>query len=143
MFIIWLFVRRRAAWRLYWWVAPGVLQAGRDGHGERARRCLHLHLHHCHHGQGAAQHGGPPPAPGDLRPPPARRDQRPYQRAAQHWYGVLSACLCPALTDWNFTDKFGQRVKITPDCFNNYYNFNISEQLYVVKLPPVGVISVK
>ena len=82
---------------------------------ERERRCLHPQ--HCrHHGQGAAQHGGPPSTPGDLRPPPARRDQRPHQRAAQHRY-VHLACLAAAWficlrstykrawSNYNFTDS--------------------------------------
>lgn len=70
------------------WPQESSRQAGTDT--VRERRCLHPQ--HCrHHGQGAAQRGGPPPTPGDLRPPPARRDQRPHQRAAQHRY-VHRAC---------------------------------------------------
>lgn len=33
--MIWSWCEHRGAWRLYWWVAPGVLQAARDRHSER------------------------------------------------------------------------------------------------------------
>lgn len=33
----WLPVRRSGAWRPCWWAAPGVLQAGGDGHRERGK----------------------------------------------------------------------------------------------------------
>lgn len=124
---------------------------GRQGRTPRERRCLHPQ--HCHHhGQGAAQRGGPPPTPGDLRPPPARRDQRPHQRAAQHWYDRL-ACLmsswlihlCSAfkgtLRNCNFTNSSRQCVKIAADCFINVHFDFLCQPLAMCLSGPIKLCS--
>lgn len=57
-----------------------------------------------HHGQGAAQRGGPPPTPGDLRPPPAGWDQSSHQRAPQYWYECWNHFHNAFVEIWQYLD---------------------------------------
>lgn len=104
--------------------APGVLQAGKKGRTPSESPSLHPsstdNHHHHHHGQGAAQRGGPPPTPGDLRPPPAWRDQSSRQRAPHYRYRC-----------WTHFDAAMANLAITKLWGNNMKHCNI----FKVKFP--------